>query len=389
MAVKLAVITSTRAEYGLLSPLIHALMADEYFQVQIVVTGTHLLKRYGYTVDEIRRENVVPAYEIPIMEETSDDVNRTIAKGIIEFAKVYEKEKFDAIIVLGDRYELYSFCVPAIMLNIPVIHIHGGELTEGAVDEKIRHSITKMAAVHFPTLPEYARRIIQMGENPAYVHSVGALGIDNIMKLIPIEKMVLEDDLGIDLGKPTALMTFHPVTLDGVEQAKVQGIELFEALIETRLQYVVTMPNSDMGSTVLHRIIAKYVSMHPEKFIYRKSLGSRKYLSLLRYVKMVVGNSSSGLIEVPSFQIPTIDIGDRQKGRYAPATVIHCKCKKANILAAIQKGSCPEFLDSLKSYKSPYGTGDTAQRIVNILKNIDFKSEKLMKKEFFDVKYTF
>lgn len=387
MPIKIAVITATRAEYGLLYPLIKELLQNSEFELQVIATGTHLLERFGKTIDTIYADNIPVAYKIPIMSEENEGMAAIIAKGILKFSKLYEEEAYDAIIVLGDRYELYSFCIPAIMLNIPVVHLHGGEKTEGAVDERIRHSITKMASLHFPSLPLYARRIIQMGENPEYVHPVGALGIDNIINLVPLKKYELEEELGINLEESVALVTFHPVTLDTTEEIKNQGIELFEALVESKMQCIVTMPNNDAGSKILNGILEEYVEKYPEKFVFRRSLGQLKYLSLLKYVKMVIGNSSSGLIEVPSFKIPTINIGDRQRGRFSPETVIHCECQKDEILKAIRYGNSEEFRVSIKSYESPYGMGNTAKKIVEILKKTDFKSEKIVKKEFFDVEF--
>lgn len=384
---KVAVITSTRAEYGLLYPLIKKLLKDEYFECQLVVTGTHLLKRFGNTIDVIRNDRIPIAYEVPIMEEETENINTVIAKGIYEFSKIYEKEQYEAIIVLGDRYELYSFCIPAVMLNIPIIHIHGGERTEGAVDERVRHSISKMASLHFPSLPEYAHRLIQLGENPSYIYSVGALGIDNIKQIIPLSKKELENDLKICLDKPTALMTFHPVTLDSAIEIKRQGRELFEALVETKLNYIVTMPNNDRGNGILTEIIEKYSENYPEKFFYYKSLGQKRYLSLLRYVSMVVGNSSSGLIEVPSFNIPTINVGDRQKGRFMPDTVINCECEKKQILDAVLYAQSDEFRNKVENYVSPYGIGNTAEKMIDIMKKVDFKSDGIIKKEFYDLEF--
>lgn len=387
MAVKIAIITSTRAEYGLLQPLIREMTKDAYFHIEVIATGTHLLNKFGNTLETIIADGISVAHKIPIMEEDEQNVNTVIGRGIFAFSRLYEQQKYDAILVLGDRYELLSFCIPAIMLNIPIIHIHGGEKTEGAVDERIRHSITKMASLHFPTIHEYAHRIVQMGECPDYVHPVGALGIDNIMAMEPLSREELEKELKIDFGKPTALVTFHPVTLDGADRISEQGAELFKALVDYEMHYIVTMPNNDSGSVILQNVIEHFVQKYPDRFVYRKSLGTKRYLSILRYVRMVIGNSSSGLIEVPSFHIPTIDIGDRQRGRFSPKTVIHCKCSRNDILRGIRKGDSSEFRKSISNYESPFGDGTAANRIVNIIKKTDLHSEEILKKQFFDVDY--
>ncbi|MEF9945174.1 MAG: UDP-N-acetylglucosamine 2-epimerase [Lachnospiraceae bacterium] len=387
MSLKVAVITSTRAEYGLFFPLIQELKKDSYFNVQIIVTGTHLLKEYGDTIQYIREDGIAIAHCIPIMKSGKQNVNTVISKAITAFDAVYTHESYDAIIVLGDRYELYGFCIPALMNQIPIIHIHGGEKTEGAIDESIRHSITKMAALHFPSIYEYAKRIIQMGENPKYVYPVGALGVDNIMHLKPIKQRELEQEFSVNFNTEIAVVTFHPVTLGTIDEVKAQAEEVFEALVESGMTCIVTMPNSDTGGDVANQVIQTYVEKYKPQFIYRKSLGQRRYLSVLRYAKMVIGNSSSGILEVPSFGIPTIDIGDRQQGRFAPRTVIHCECVKCDIQKAIKKGKSEEFLDEIKGYESPYGQGNTASTICKILKKVDFKNENIRKKKFCDIEF--
>lgn len=383
---KLAVVTSTRAEYGLLYPLIRALEADDDFQVQVIVTGTHLLASYGNTVRYIEEDGVSIAYRIPIMQD-GDSSAQIIARAVSAFDAVYEKERYDGVVVLGDRYELYGFCLPALMRRIPLIHLHGGEKTEGAIDERIRHSITKMASLHFPSLPQYAKRIVQMGEQPAFVHPVGAIGLDNILALTPIPPAELEEELQLSFDSPTALVTFHPVTLDTEEQVRLQAERVFRALWRSGLTCLVTMPNSDTGGDMAREVIARYVEQDPTHFIYRKSLGQRKYLSVLRCVGAVIGNSSSGILEVPSFGIPTVDIGDRQQGRFAPDTVLHCACDEDAICQTIQYAFSPDFRARIKGYVSPYGDGKTAARIVRILKETDLRDERLRKKQFYDIDF--
>jgi UDP-hydrolysing UDP-N-acetyl-D-glucosamine 2-epimerase len=387
MKKKIAIITSTRAEYGLLFPFVKLMQSCTEFDTQLIVTGTHLLEEYGNTVQYIYQDSVKIAYEIPIIDDNQNQACDIISKAMVEFNKVYIYEKYDGIIILGDRFELYGFAIPAIMNRIPIIHIHGGEKTEGALDEKIRHSLTKMASIHFASIDEYAKRITQMGENPAYVFSVGALGIDNIINLDLIEKNELEEELAISFDENVAVVTFHPVTVDNESEILSQVRAVFEALIKTDIISIVTMPNIDGGGNIIFDVIQEYITIYKENFIFRKSLGQKRYLSVLKYAKMVIGNSSSGIIEVPSFGIPTINIGDRQKGRFAPNTVIHCKCDESDIINAIEYGLSDKFQEYAKNCVNPYGDGKTAERIVKHLKEINFDDESLVKKEFFDIDF--
>lgn len=387
MKIRLAVITATRAEYGVLRPLIVELLQDDCFECNLIVTGTHLLEKYGKTEQFIEKDQIPIQYRIPIIDDGNEEQCNIIGCAIAKFSTLYQKEKYDAIVVLGDRYELYGFCIPAMLYRIPIIHIHGGEKTEGAVDEKIRHSITKMASVHFPSVESYAKRIIQMGENPKYVYPVGALGIDNIVNLPLLEKKDLEENLGIDFSKNVAIVTFHPVTMDSVEETVKQAEIVFDTLINLPLFLLVTMPNSDMGGEYITEYIIRLQKDNPGKVLFRKSLGQINYLSSLRYAKLVIGNSSSGIIETSSFGIPTINIGERQKGRLAPKNVIHCECCEEDIETAVFRALSDEFKESLNGYKNPYGDGKTANRIKNILKKINWKDSKILKKEFFDIDF--
>ena len=384
---KIAVITATRAEYGLLRPLIFELMDDDEFDCNVIVTGTHLLEKYGNTVCYIEQDRIPIQYKIPIMDEKGNDHCYIIAKAMQEFSQLYKREKYDAIIVLGDRYELFGFCIPALINRIPIIHIHGGEKTEGAIDEKIRHAITKMSSIHFPSINEYAKRIIQMGENPQSVFAVGALGVDNALKLPLMNKVELEKQLDINFNDDVAIVTFHPVTTEGEESAREQAEIVFEALLKLPIYLLVTMPNSDLGGDAISELILKYVEKNPNKMKFVKSLGQIRYLSCLKYASIVIGNSSSGIIETASFNIPVVDIGDRQKGRFAPDNVIHCACTGTEIQDAVYTGLSAEFRQKVKKCKNPYGDGKAASRIKGILKNIDLEDENLIKKGFFDIDF--
>ena len=381
---KIAVITATRAEYGLLSPLIRQLMADSFFDCHLIVTGTHLSDEYGHTISNIEADGIPIHCTVPVLDP-GHDPNRTIANCLTQFARIYEEERYDAVVLLGDRYELFGFAIPAVLQNIPIIHIHGGEKSEGAIDEKIRHSITKMAAIHFPSIKENADRIIQMGEAPDMVHAVGALGIDNALRLEPVPIDDLSGYLGLDLKKATAIVTYHPVTTDTVDEMRTQMHTVMSALADSGLQAVVTMPNSDQGGRELTEITREYVDRFSERMVFVRSLGQRRYLSCLRYAALVYGNSSSGIIETASFGVPTVNIGDRQKGRFAPANVIHCRCAADELREAIRQGLSGSFRKSLEGYVNPYGDGHTAERIRDILKRTDWDDERLVRKQFYDI----
>lgn len=385
---KIAIITATRAEYGLLSPLISCMLEDSFFDCHVIVTGTHLLQKFGKTVSFIEQDGIPIKYKVPIMKEDYIEQSEVIASALVQFTKIYNDEKYDAIVVLGDRYELYGFCIPAVLKKIPIIHIHGGEKTEGALDEKIRHSITKIASVHFPSIKEYANRIIQMGENPAYVYPVGALGIDNIKRVPLLSVEELSAELNVDFAeKKVAIVTYHPVTVTNTQDSICQIKTVLEALRESNLYSIITMPNSDSDGDVIASIIEEYVDKYCEKFRYIKSLGQKRYLSCLKHAKIVIGNSSSGIIETASFKIPTINIGERQQGRIAPSNVIHCVCDKYSILQSIEEAFKCTFQEQLVTCINPYGEGDTAARIVEILKVIDWNDSKIISKKFYDIEF--
>ena len=387
--IKLAVITSTRAEYGLLLPLIQKMMAEPVIKMHLLVSGTHLLEKYGHTIDYIRKDNIPISYEIPIFDEcfssNEADAAKAIARAIEQCGVLFAKERYDAVIMLGDRYELLGFCAAAVICRIPIIHIHGGEITEGAIDDKIRHAITKLASIHFPSIPEYARRIVQMGEDVKRVYAVGALGMDNILNLPLLEKSELLKELDVQTDLSIAAVTYHPVTGENPESAIDEIKEVLEALLEMNVFSVITMPNSDVGGEGIYRMIVSYVTRHPDRMVLKKSLGQIRYLSLLKNADIMIGNSSSGILESASFQLPTIDIGDRQKGRMAPKNVIHCSCNQAEIERAIGWGLEKETRDALQEYVNPYGDGKTAERIVSIIKKIDFTDQSLVCKHFIDI----
>lgn len=384
----IAVLSTTRAEYGLLYPLLKRLENDEEFQVDFIVSGTHLLEKYGKTIKYIEKDGINIAYQVPIYNEnfvsTEMEAIQSIARGLKLFSEIFEKKRYEAVLVLGDRYELLSFCVAAMLFRIPIIHLHGGEITEGAIDDKIRHSITKMASIHFPSLVCNAKRIIQMGEDPRFVFPVGALGIDNIVNENLMSRVELKEELQLPNDKRIAAVTFHPLTSEDKKNAADETETVMSALLEADLYSVITMPNSDAGGDEIYSVILRFEKNYPGNFILHKSLGQKRYLSLLSIADIMVGNSSSGIIESASFKLPVINIGDRQKGREAPDNVIHCNCRKEELLAAINKGLSQDFRNQLESCINPYGDGNTAQRIVDILKQVDLHDISLIQKKFHD-----
>lgn len=386
---RIAILTTTRAEYGLLYPLIKKLENEKEFCVDVLVSGTHLLKKYGETIKYIENDGINIAYRVPIYNEdfisTEKETIEAVARGLKEISAIFEKEHYEAILVLGDRYELLGFCIAAMMYRIPIIHLHGGEITEGAIDDKIRHAITKMASVHFPSLLSNAKRIVQMGENERFVFPVGALGIDNIVNIDLLSKSELSDELGLPNDKRIAAVTFHPVTSEDKIKAEEEAETVMFALLAADLYSVVTMPNSDVGGDEVYNVILRFGEKYPQNFSLHKSLGQKRYLSLLSVADIMVGNSSSGIIESASFKLPTIDIGDRQKGREAPANVIHCECSKEEVLKAINRGLSRDFRDKLENYKNPYGDGNTSKKIMDVLKRIDLHDISLIQKKFYDI----
>ncbi|KNY28620.1 UDP-N-acetylglucosamine 2-epimerase [Pseudobacteroides cellulosolvens] len=383
-----AVVTTSRADYGLLYPLINKLFMDSFFNIKLIVTGSHLSSVFGNTIDQIINDGFTSLLKVQTYNGRDDEkgITAAVAKGIIGFSDLFSKKRFDLIIVLGDRYELWSVVVAAVIHKIPIIHIHGGESTEGSTDEVVRHSVTKSASIHFPSISQYARRIIAMGENPERVFTVGALGIDNIKnsKLMEIDE--LSESLGVDFKKGVAIMTFHPVTMDNYNAAAAQVKELLDTLTDIGIYTIMTMPNADAGGNSIYMCMEDHVKRFPDKFKIAKNMGSVVYLSAMRHAHMMIGNSSSGIIESASFKLPVVNIGDRQAGRLRPENVIDCSCNRASIKEAVKKALSKEFIKGLENVTNPYGDGNTADKIIKILKEIDFgEKEKLLKKKFYDI----
>lgn len=381
---KICVVTGSRAEYGLLSRLMHAIKNDSELELQIIVTNMHLSPEFGLTYKDIENDGFTISKKV-LMLLSSDTANATaksVGLGFIGFGDAYEDLLPDMIVVLGDRYEIISAVATALFYKIPVAHIHGGEITEGAYDDCIRHSITKMAHLHFTSTEAYRQRVIQLGEDPKRVFNVGAPGVENIKHIPLMSKDELETSLdGFSFGDKSLLVTYHPVTLENSTAAE-QVRNLLEALCEfPEYKVIFTLPNSDTNGRIVIKLINDYVIKYPHRAIAFPSLGLRRYLSALKYVSAVVGNSSSGIIEVPSFGIPTLNIGDRQRGRIAAKSVLNCGTSKDNIIGGLCKILTPGFVPA--DIKNPYEGENTVNDILKVIKT--YPLEGLIQKSFYNL----
>jgi GDP/UDP-N,N'-diacetylbacillosamine 2-epimerase (hydrolysing) len=382
---KIAVVTGSRSEYGLLMGLMHELKTASDVTLQVLVTGMHLEDHFGLTYKEIEKDGFTIAAKVPVLE--SDDspaaMARAVARGISGFTEVYQKLSPDLVVVLGDRFEILAAAESAMLLSIPVAHIHGGETTEGAIDESIRHAITKMSQLHFTTADVHRKRVIQLGENPLNVYNVGAPGLDNLASLKLLSLVELENALNFKSGKQLFLVTFHPETLSETPIKQQMG-ELFSALRKfPEAKIIFTKPNADSGGREIASQIDSFVQTDPQKYFAFVSLGQLKYLSLMKAADVVIGNSSSGLIEAPFFKKPTVNIGDRQKGRLCGDSVIHTPTKSDSIETAIKRAISAEIQTVLSTCESPYGKPGAAKKMAAVLRSADLSS--LKRKRFFDL----
>ncbi|WP_315264288.1 UDP-N-acetylglucosamine 2-epimerase [Tannerella forsythia] len=368
---KVCVVTGTRAEYGLLSRLMWLIRADHDLTLQIIATNMHLSPEFGLTYKEIEADGftIDKKVEMLLSSDTSNAITKSIGLATIGFADAYEDLQPDILLILGDRFEILAAATAALIYKIPVAHLHGGEITEGAYDDAIRHAITKMSHLHFVSTEIYRQRVIQMGEHPSTVFNVGALGCENIKSLKLMRKDELEKSLGFKLDRNTILITYHPVTME-CNTSEQQFRELLSAIdLFPELKVIFTMPNSDTDGRIIMKMIKEYVAKNPERTVWFDSLGCYRYLSVLQYIGGVIGNSSSGIIEVPSFHIPTINIGDRQKGRVAAASVLNSKPTQQDIQQRLAAILAPGYLNSLVSVTNPYDMPDTAKNILDTLKH--------------------
>jgi GDP/UDP-N,N'-diacetylbacillosamine 2-epimerase (hydrolysing) len=384
MSRKICVITGSRAEYGLLRWVIQGIKDHPELTLQLIATGMHLSEDFGMTVDEIEKDGFSVDFKVKTLDNNDSAVGiaGAMSRGLSGVAKALDVLKPDLVLVLGDRYEIFASVASALVAKIPVAHIHGGELTIGAFDDAFRHAITKMSHLHFVATEEYKNRVIQLGENPSSVYLVGGLGIDSINQLKLLDRKELEKELQLVFNKKSLLITFHPATLDE-STATIQMQELLNALSSLKdTTLIFTMPNADTGGLSIMKIINNFVSDNPNAFAFT-SLGQLRYLSCVAQVDGVIGNSSSGLMEVPSFMKGTINIGDRQKGRLLAKSVINCDPKTQSIIDAIYKLYSEEFKNNLISTLNPYGKGGSSTKIVEIISKVALA--QVVKKNFYNL----
>ena len=383
---KICILTATRAEYGLLKPIIKNFQNQENIDVKIAVTGAHLSPEFGMTYEEIINDGleIDKKVEILLSSDTPSAISKSMGLAIIAFSDYFSETQPDLLVVLGDRFETLAIAIVAMNQRIPIAHLYGGEATEGLIDESIRHAITKLSYLHFTSTDEYRRRVIQLGEDPLRVFNVGAVGVENIHQEVFMTKNELSDSLNLSLNKPFALVTFHPVTLEN-QSSEVQMNELLQAIsMNEDMSFIFTKANSDTNGRIINLMIDNFVK-DKENCIAVTSLGSKRYLSALKYCYMVIGNSSSGIIEAPTFKIPTINIGDRQKGRIQANSVINCLPVHESIQAAIDMAKSNEFRTNLHNITNPYGKENTASNIVSIIMEFLLNKRIDIKKRFFDV----
>ena len=384
MSRKICVVSGTRADYGLLRWVMQGIKDDADLNLQIIATGMHLSPEFGLTYKALEADGFEITRRVEML--TSSDTPLGIAKsmglGMIGFADALNELNPDLIVVLGDRFEIFAAVAAALVARIPVAHLHGGETTEGAFDEAFRHSITKMSHLHFVAADEYKQRVIQLGEQPEHVFLVGGLGIDSIKRIKLLGRNELETDLGFKFGKKNLLITFHPATLER-SSAITQMEALISALTELEdTQLIMTMPNADTDGRTLIKMVEHFASQHSNVHTFT-SLGQLRYLSCIAQVDGVVGNSSSGLAEVPSFKKGTINIGDRQRGRLQATSIINCEPTYKNIVDAINNLYSPSFQADLRRVRNPYGEGGASKKVVNTIKSINIKN--IVKKDFYDL----
>jgi len=380
---KICVVTGSRAEYGLLYWLMKEIDADKDLELQIIATGMHLSEEFGNTYQQIERDGFIidKKVDISLSSDTEVAISKSMGVGMAGFADAFDELQPDLLVVLGDRFEIFSAVSTAMIAKIPVAHLHGGETTEGLFDESIRHSITKMSHLHFTATNEYRNRVIQLGEQPDRVFNVGGLGIDNINKLKLLAKSDFENAIGFNLGEKNILVTFHPVTLEK-STSEMQFQALLDSISELKnTKIIFTKANSDTDGKVINSMIDDYVSKHVNTIAFA-SMGQLNYLSALQFMDVVVGNSSSGLLEAPSFKIGTIDIGDRQKGRIKADSVISCLPNKNSISSAFNELYSKLFQSIVGKVENPYGKGGASKEIVRIIKDISLIN--IVKKSFYD-----
>lgn len=384
MSRKIAVFTGTRAEYGLLYWLMKDIQSDSELRLQLLVSGMHLSPEFGETYHQIEKDGFVINEKVEMLLSSNSAVGtaKSIGAGVLGFADALNRMAPDAIVILGDRFEALAAAQTAMIMRIPILHIHGGEITKGAFDDAIRHAITKLSYLHGTSTEVYRQRVIQLGESPDRVKNVGAIGLDHIARTKLMSMDEVEISLQFELHKPYFLVTYHPVTL-GDEPPEQSFQILLKALDEySEYQVIITYPNADNGGREIISLIEAYAKNQPDRVLAVPSLGYKRYLSIVKNAKAVIGNSSSGIIEVPAFDVPTVNIGLRQTGRLAAKSVIHCKVQKSEIVDAIKFAVLGSYKENDEIIENPYGSGDASSQLVEMLKNLKFNPCK----PFFDLK---
>lgn len=380
---KICAVTTTRADYGIMRPLLLKLDKCDWCDLVLAVTGTHLLKAFGHTIDEVKKDGLKIDKQISIMSKANDNAVETasiMSKTVLKFTEYFAQSNPDVVLLLGDRFETFEVAAACTISRIPVIHIAGGETTQGAVDEVFRHSITKMSYLHLASTEAYKNRIIQLGEDPKRVYNTGALGVENVLKVECLSKEELGKALNFELDKPYGVVTFHPVTLEN-NSAISQLHELLNVLHKHQeMKFIITKANADLSGEKINAELEEFAKTN-KNCIVVSSLGTLKYFSAIKYSECVIGNSSSGIVEVPSFGKPTINIGDRQKGRIQANSTINCKPVEADIEKALNKA-----LKFNKEVINPYGDGKTSDKMVKIIKKTFYGKDIDLKKVFFDLK---
>ncbi|MEE0974524.1 MAG: UDP-N-acetylglucosamine 2-epimerase [Muribaculaceae bacterium] len=382
---KICVITGTRAEYGLLSKLMKRIDDCPDMQLQIIATNMHLSPEFGLTYREIEADgfHIDKKVEMLLSSDTRNATTKSLGLGIIGFADAFEDLAPDMVVILGDRYEMLGAASAALLYGIPIAHISGGDVTEGAYDDAIRHSISKMSHLHFTSAEEYRQRVIQLGEQPDRVFNFGAIGLDNMRQIQFLDRQSLEQSIGFEIGEDCILVTYHPVTMER-NSAETQFGALLEAIDRVGCRVIFTKPNSDSDGRIIIKMIDEYVAANSDKAACYTSLGYVRYLSALQFVKAAVGNSSSGILEVPSFGIPTVNIGDRQKGRLRADSVIDCNTDVDSIEKSIRGALSQEWQTIARNATNPYEQPDTVARIFEVLQQCDLSQMK--QKRFYDIR---
>jgi UDP-hydrolysing UDP-N-acetyl-D-glucosamine 2-epimerase len=383
---RICVVTGTRAEYGLLYWLLREIQEDDALELQLAVTGMHLSPEFGLTVRAIEADDFAIDEQVEMLLSSDSPVGiaKSIGLGVIGFADAFARLHPDIVVVLGDRFEILAAVQAALVARVPIAHLHGGETTEGAIDEAIRHCITKMAHLHFVAAEPYRRRVIQLGEEPARVWNVGAPGLEHVRRTPLLDRVALEESINFELGTPTFLVTYHPATLADRAPADEAG-ELLRALDRyPSARVLFTKTNADTGGRAVNEMIDSYVAAHPDRTRAYTSLGQQRYLSALSQADVVIGNSSSGVIEAPALGVPTVNIGPRQQGRLRATSVIDCAGEADGIAKAIERALSPEFRASIQAMELPYGEGHTARQVADVLREAGL-GDRLLMKRFFDL----